>query len=259
MQMSRDSVFVVVYDTVPDSKILMLDSASTVKVYKGINNKSNWDLINDWLPWLGFIISALTAWYALKAIRRDKDKSDYQFLFDENKILIDKPYLWAIHDNRKHILQNYLKGNKSISKAEADYSIRAFGYFLINNFEFIFNNRKGITVEVWENYMIYMLLGSTELNSLVKDSSESFIFGDKYRARLKELLSIANNADLITLFKEIKPVSKSTDNAIVYNKLDKLIKGERKLIRSKYPTVKRIRLSIKEWFSDFGKWISKRV
>jgi len=132
--------------------------------------------------------------------RLTKKNKSYDFIFDLNKILIDKPELWYIYDeHHMHININKIPN--------FSFKLKAMCYYIINNYDLIYSNRNFIfrwfpkfsitkrimrsPFVVWSNFIKHLIEKSSNFRFTLYQitcSEKSDIYTEKFIVHLKLLI-----------------------------------------------------------------------
>lgn len=157
------------------------------------NNPSTADILGI----LGFIISLLAFIYSYLSFQKEKANKHFELLFDIDKLLIDKPYLWEIYDKYKGIYTS--SSPTAINQGWLDGQLEAFCYLHLNNFEFVFryppSNRT--SKKTWRNYMIDLIVSSTRFKKILTKESKGYIYNKNYRKNMLKYLKLSQKIEPI--------------------------------------------------------------
>lgn len=86
----------------------------------------------------------------------------------------------------------------------------AYSYYKLNSFELVFKYSKGnrLQGEIWENYMIDLILRSSCFRKVVEEESKGYLYNDDYRKKLQGFLVLIKYINKMTEEKDKERIIK---------------------------------------------------
>lgn len=168
------------------NKFTFVFEPTTKDIYDKINS-----IANSIVGILGFLIGMFAIVLTKKSWHKEISNKNNDFLSDINKLLIEKPYLWAIYDNKRDDFPVTNKTKPTIN--ELNGQIEAFCYLHLNNFELIFQypSKNKEVNESWNNYMVDLIANSTKFRDIIIKETNGKMYDVSYIRKMKELLNDA--------------------------------------------------------------------
>jgi hypothetical protein len=182
---------------------LKIDSSLSHKLNEGqqlkgvylIDKKNNDDnlfnIFSSLIGLLGLATAIGSIIFTYRSFQKEKSNRQIEFLSEIDKMLIDNPYLWTLYDTRK--AQFTLSNNAKITQQELDGQLDAFCYYHLNNFElvFLYPSANKETRKTWKDYMVHLIVSSTEFRQILTKESDGYIYNEPYRKQMKDFLALA--------------------------------------------------------------------